>query len=388
MSISFIDLNSQYKRIESRIKENMNRVLEHGAYINGPEIEKLEEKLSAFCGSRYAVACSSGTDALLLALRALNVRPGDALLTTPFTFCATAETIALLGAVPIFIDIDPQTHNLDPHQIEKALKAVQKNDPSIHPLPRNGFSRPLTVKGIVSVDLFGLPCDYDSLMPLARENDLYLIVDAAQSLGSLDKDKSPCSLGTISCTSFFPAKPLGCYGDGGMCFTQDSETADVLRSLRVHGRREGENLWLGMNARMATLQAAVLLAKSEIFPEELRLRRELAWSYNQLLYSVQNIATPPIFQDKQSAWAQYSIQAEDSAHREQIFRGLKEQGIPWAIYYPHPLHLEPALRYLGYRKGDFPVSESTAERIFSLPMHPYLHQEDQERIVETIAQHA
>lgn len=387
MNISFIDLKTQYKRIESRINENMNRVLEHGGYIMGPEIERLEEELSAYCGTEHAIACSSGTDALLLSLLALNIGPGDAVLTTPFTFCATAETIALLGATPVFVDIDPNTHNMDPEQAERALTAVTNKDPSIYPLPRRENGEPSTVKGIISVDLFGLPCDYDRLSQLAANNDLRLIVDAAQSLGSLDKGRSPCSLGDIACTSFFPAKPLGCYGDGGMCFTQDRETADLLRSLRIHGRSREGNLRLGLNSRMATFQAAVLLAKKEIFPEELELRRELAAHYNRMFSTVPGLTAPSVFEDKQSAWAQYSVMARDQAHRKAILDGLDAEGVPWGIYYPHPLHLEPAFAYLGYREGDLPVSEDTARRIFSLPVHPYLTHKEQEFIAEVVARH-
>jgi dTDP-4-amino-4,6-dideoxygalactose transaminase len=387
VSISFVDLHTQYERIESRIRENMNRVLEHGAYIMGPEIERLEEELAAFCGTEHAIACSSGTDALLLSLLALDVRPGDAVITTPFTFCATAETIALLGAVPVFADIDPETYNLDPRQAERAVEAVNRNDPALYPLPGQGFTDPPTVKGIVSVDLFGLPCDYDALGQIVEDRGLRLIVDAAQSLGSLDKGRSPCSLGDIACTSFFPAKPLGCYGDGGMCFTRDPDTAELLRSLRIHGRSREGNLRLGLNARMATLQAAVLLAKKEIFPEELERRRELARRYNRLLDAVPGIAPPPEFQDKQSAWAQYSLLARDERHRRELLDGLSAECIPWGIYYPHPLHLEPAFAHLGYREGDLPASEDAARRIFSLPVQPYLKDKDQEFIAEIVARH-
>ena len=389
MNISFIDLRTQYRRIESRIRENMNRVLEHGAYIMGPEIEQLEGELSAFCGAEHAIACSSGTDALLLSLLALDVGPGDAVLTTPFTFCATAETVALLGAVPVFVDIDPHTHNLDPRQVDRALAAIKERDPSLYPLPRSEFSAGLRPKGIISVDLFGLPCDYSALSQLAADSGLRLLVDAAQSFGSLDSwGRSPCSLGDIACTSFFPAKPLGCYGDGGMCFTPDGDTAEILRSLRIHGRSEGGNLRLGLNGRMATLQAAVLLAKQEIFPQELERRQELARNYHQFFGRVSGLTLPPDFPNMQCAWAQYSLMAREEEQRRSILDGLSREGIPWAVYYPRPLHLEPAFSWLGYRTGDFPVSEDTASRIFSLPMHPYLEHEEQERIAEIVSRHA
>ena len=404
MSIPFIDLKSQHRRLSSRIRENIDRVLNHGAYVMGPEIETLEQELSSFCGTEHAVACSSGTDALLLSLMALDVGPGDAVLTTPFTFCATAEVISLLQAVPVFVDIDPLTFNLDPSQAAKALQALDKNDPNIHPLP--GYRRrspdsgsgrnsahsaintsKLTPRAIISVDLFGLPCDYDDLSSLAEEHGLWLIVDAAQSFGSLHQGGSSCAMGNISCTSFFPAKPLGCYGDGGMCFTSDSELAELLRSLRVHGQGQSryDNVRLGLNARMDTLQAAVLLAKMEIFPEELVMRGKAAMEYNRLLSGLPGIVTPQFFPDRQSAWAQYSLLAGDKAHRSRIFNRLKAKNIPWAVYYPQPLHLQTAFSYLGYSPGDFPASEDTAARIFSLPMHPYLNPGDQEMIAKVIA---
>lgn len=388
MTIPFIDLKTQYNRLKPLIRENLDRVLDHGAYVMGPEIERLENQLAEFCGAGHAVACSSGTDALLLSLMALKVGPGDAVLTTPFTFCATAETIALLGATPVFVDIDAGTFNLDPEQAEKALAALNHNDPGIHALPRSGFRGALQPKGIISVDLFGLPCDYPSLTQLARKHGLWIIVDAAQSFGALINGESTCALGDAACTSFFPAKPLGGYGDGGMCFTRDPDLAGILRSLRMHGqgRDRYENVRLGLNARMDTLQAAVLLAKMTIFPEELALRRKAALEYNRLLGSIPGITVPAFFQDRQSAWAQYSLLAESGSHRQKILDRLKEKHIPWAVYYPQPLHLQTAFSYLAYRSGDFPASEDAAARIFSLPMHPYLRSGDQEMIAGVIAQ--
>ncbi len=398
MSIPFIDLNTQYNRLKSRIKANMDRVLGHGAYVMGPEIEMLERELAEYCEVEHAVACSSGTDALLLSLMSQDLRPGDAVLTTPFTFCATAEVIAMLQAVPVFVDIDPATFNLDPIQAEKAIQAIKAGDSSIHPLPKildkekesNPRSTPRiqasNLKGIISVDLFGLPCDYQALTSLARQHGLWLIADAAQSFGALDHGRSPCGMGDIACTSFFPAKPLGCYGDGGMCFTRDADTAKLLRSLRVHGQGENryENVRVGLNARMDTMQAAILLAKKEIFPEELSLRREVAQEYNRLLHQVPGITTPAVLEHKQSTWAQYSLLARDREHRQSLLNALKEQDIPWAIYYPQPLHLQKVFTYLGHQEGDFPVSENTAQRIFSLPMHPYLNGQDQARIAEVL----
>lgn len=408
MSIPFIDLKSQYSRIDSRVKEGLDRVLAHGSYVMGPEIAELENKLASFCGVKHALACSSGTDALLLALMAKNVGPGDAVLTTPFTFCATAEVIALLGATPVFVDMDPDTFNIDPERLKLAIQALGSGDPSMHPLPRQekaagspgkGPHDPslphapgptphafLVPKGLISVDLFGLPCDYDAINPILEEEGLWLLVDAAQSFGSSYKGTSPCSLGDTACTSFFPAKPLGCYGDGGMCFTNDTRLHQVLESLRVHGQGKNryDNVRLGLNARMDTMQAAVLLAKMSIFPEELELRNNVACTYNNLLQEARDITAPSFFRDRQSAWAQYSLLARDQEHRQAVFDSLKKSGIPWSVYYPLPLHLQDVFSCLGYSSGDFPVSEAMSTRIFSLPMHPYLDRKDQEKVARAV----
>jgi dTDP-4-amino-4,6-dideoxygalactose transaminase len=383
--MDFIDLKTQQSRILETINSNIQKVLKHGSYIMGPEIRQIEDKLAAYTGARHAFSCASGTDALLMALMAYGVKPGDAIFTTPFTFIATAEVISLLGATPVFVDIDPETYNIDPAGLALAIEALKKNDASIYPLPVTQ-NRPLTPKGIIPVDLFGLIADYDAIEPLAKEHGLFVIEDAAQSFGAKYKDKMACSYGNISCTSFFPAKPLGCYGDGGMCFTDDDHLAEVMESIRVHGKggHKYDNVRIGINGRFDTLQAAILLAKFDIFPEEIETRQTVAQRYSSLLASGTSLRTPYIPAGHRSAWAQYSLLAEDEAHRAALLNKLQDNKIPSAIYYPKPLHRQDAFADLGYRQGDFPVSEDCASRIFSLPMHPYLTAQDQEKIAEIL----
>ena len=388
--MKFIDLQAQHARIKESIDRRIQGVLAHGQYINGPEVRELEARLASYVGIRNAVGCASGTDALLMALMAYGAGPGDAVFTTPFTFIATAEVIRLLGATPVFVDIDPGSCNIDPAKLETAIQAVVKNDPSLHPLPLAAPPPPLAPRGIIPVDLFGLPADYGKICDLARRHGLFLIEDAAQSFGGEYNGKKCCSLADIACTSFFPAKPLGCYGDGGMCFTDDDGLADVLRSIRMHGmgKEKYDNVRIGINGRLDTLQAAILLAKFEIFQQEVELRQQAAMRYTDLLQNALAAPSAPCAQvvprGSRSAWAQYSILAPNSASRKQIMGSLEQAAIPTAVYYPAPLHLQTAFASLGYGKGDFPVSESHAERIFSIPMHPYLNQEDQARIVEII----
>lgn len=367
----FIDLKSQQERIRPRLLERIHRVLAHGQYIMGPEVEELEERLAAYVGVRHAVCCSSGTDALLMILMAKGVGPGDAVFTTPFTFIATAEVIRLLGATPVFVDIAPDTYNLDPLALQAALENFAGS-------PRGARLRP---RGIIAVDLFGQPAEYDPINTLAREWRLFVVEDAAQSFGALYRGRRAGSLAEAAATSFFPAKPLGCYGDGGAIFTDDAELAETLRSIRNHGQgaQRYEHLRLGLNGRLDTLQAAILLAKLEIFEEELAQRQEIARRYSQGLKEV--VQTPVVLPHCTSAWAQYSVQ---SPVRAQILADLARAGIPAAVYYPVPLHLQPVFRDLGYRPGDFPVSEAVAQRIFSLPMHPYLSPADQEKIISAL----
>jgi UDP-2-acetamido-2-deoxy-ribo-hexuluronate aminotransferase len=411
--MNFIDLAAQQRRIADKLNANMARVLAHGQYINGPEVRELEQILAGYVGAKHAVGCASGTDALLMALMALGIGPGDAVFTTPFTFIATAEVICLLGATPVFVDIDPVTFNIDPKKLEQAIVHLKEND-SRHPFPPIvGTSSPgvasiqaafpdrriidrrvedraktavktLTPRAVVPVDLFGLPADYDAIGGVVARHDLTIIEDAAQSFGGEYKGRKASAFGHIACTSFFPAKPLGCYGDGGMCFTNDENIDEVLRSLRVHGQGSDkyDNVRIGINGRLDTLQAAILLAKFDIFPEEIELRQGVAAGYNEILAGV--VSTPQVPEGYKSAWAQYSILARDGAERAVFMAKLKAAGIPTAIYYPKPLHLQTAFASSGYREGDFPVSEDCARRIFSLPMHPNLTAKDRRRIADVL----
>jgi len=384
--MDFIDLKTQQQRLKLQLDTNIQRVLAHGNYIMGPEIKELEKKLADYVGVKHAVSCASGTDALLLALMAYGVGPGDAIFTTPFTFIATAEVISLLGATPIFVDIDPETFNIDPGKLTLALEAVQKRDSSIYPLPMTSDSSHLTPRGVIPVDLFGLLSDYTAIEKIAAANGLFVIEDAAQSFGAEFGGRKSCSFGNIACTSFFPAKPLGCYGDGGMCFTNDGDLAKIMESIRVHGKGTDkyDNIRIGINGRLDTLQAAILLAKFEIFPDEVELRNKVADSFKRLLSGIPSLQTPFIPAAYKSVWAQYSLLTENEQRRAALQKNLQEEKIPTAIYYPKPLHLQGAFGYLGYKKGDFPVSENCADRIFSLPMHPYLKAEDQQKIAKVI----
>lgn len=375
--MEFIDLVTQQKRIIEKIEANIKGVLNHGKYIMGPEVKILEDTLTRYVGAKHAVSCASGTDALLMALMAYDIGHGDAVFTTPFTFIATAEVISLLGATPVFVDIDPDTYNIDPQKLDQAISEIKSSTPG---------GKALRTKAVIAVDLFGLTADYDAIQTVAQKHQMIIIEDAAQSFGADYKNKKACAFGDIACTSFFPAKPLGCYGDGGMCFTNDAQIEAKLKSIRVHGQggHKYDNVRIGINGRLDTLQAAILLAKFEIFPEEIKLRQEAAERYTSLLSSLSFIKTPHIPQYCKSAWAQYSILAENGSRREIILSMLSKENIPTAIYYPKPLHQQEAFAFLPYKKGDFPVSEDVASRIFSLPMHPYLETKDQEKIVKVI----
>jgi len=368
VKIAFIDLKKQFSLLEKDIRAAIDGVLAHGQFIMGPEIGRLEEELARFAGSGHAVACASGTDALLLPLMAWGLGPGDAVFTSPFTFIATAEVISLLGATPVFVDIDPKTYNIDPKQLRAAVEKTA----------REGRLRP---KAIIPVDLFGLPADYEPIMALAEEKGLLVLEDAAQSFGALYRGRRAGALGHVGATSFFPAKPLGCYGDGGAVLTDDDHLAGLMRSIRVHGQgsHKYENVRLGLNARLDTLQAAILLAKLAAFPDELEQRQRVAARYTQGLNG--RVQTPYVPEGLTSAWAQYSVLTD---RREEVQAALKAAGIPTAVYYPLPLHLQGAFADCGYAQGDFPVAEATARRIFSLPMHPYLEDETIDFIVARI----
>jgi len=376
--MQFIDLKSQFEKIETSVRRRIDTVLEHGKFIMGPEIKELEQTLVSFTGADYCITCSSGTDALLLALMACNVGPGDAVFTTPFTFIATAEVVSFLGATPVFVDIDPHTFNIDPEQLKAAIENVKNGIKPTTEIPDN-----LRPKCIIPVDLFGLPADYDVINQIAKENDLVVIEDAAQSFGASYKGKMSGNLTDIAATSFFPAKPLGCYGDGGAVFTNDKDLAEKVQSIRVHGKGtyKYDNIRIGINGRCDTLQAAILLSKMEIFAEEIELRQVVAKRYSNGLRNT--VKVPEIPEGYKSAWAQYSILSDN---KEQLMGKLKENGIPTAVYYPKPLHLQTAFSYLGHKEDSMPVSEEMSGKIFSLPMHPYLSEEDQGRIINIITQ--
>ena len=367
--MDFIDLKTQQKAILPAITERVQRVLAHGQYIMGPEVIELEDRLAAYVGVKHAVSCSSGTDALLIPLMAYGVGPGDAIFTTPFTFIATAEVIQLLGATPVFVDIDPKTFNIGPAALQLAIEGLNQNSKT----------RSLKPKGIIPVDLFGQPANYDAINDLARQHNLFVLEDAAQSFGATYKGKKACSLADVAATSFFPAKPLGGYGDGGAIFTDDDQLAAVLRSIRIHGQGSDryDNIRIGLNGRLDTLQAAIILVKMDIFAQEIEARQIVARRYSTGLAKL--VEVPFVAPDCTSVWAQYSLLSDQ---RGVLQERLKAAGIPTAIYYPLPLHLQGAFMHLGYQPGDFPISEKAAKRIFSLPMHPYLTLNDQSRIMD------
>jgi dTDP-4-amino-4,6-dideoxygalactose transaminase len=369
--LAFVDLKAQQKKIYSRVLENIKKVLTHGKYILGPEITELEKRLAGYVGVRHAITCSSGTDALLMVLLAKGVGRGDAIFTTPFTFIATAEVVQLLGATPVFVDIDSRTYNLDPEALEAALAHFYKD-------PRTTGLKP---RGIIAVDLFGQPADYHRINTLAQDWNLFVLEDAAQSFGATYKGARAGGLAEAAATSFYQTKPLGCYGEGGAIFTDDDDFAAVLQSIRNHGQggNRYDHVRLGINGRLDTMQAAVLLAKLEIFDQELTARQEIARRYTKGLKDV--VQVPYVAPGYTSVWAQYSVESEA---RDTILDRLKEEGVPTAVYYPKPLHLQEVFQGLGYGPGDFPVSEAVATRIFSLPMHPYLEPSDQERIISVI----
>ena len=385
MGIPFVDLKTQMNRINSVLRANLDAVLDHCQFVNGPEITRLEQELASFCGVRHAVGCASGTDALLMALMAKGVGPGDAVFVPAFTFYATAEVVSLLGATPVFVDIDPMTYNMDPVGLERAIRSLVENYPGLHPLPQVAG---LTPRGIISVDLYGQAAYYTAIATMAEKYDLFLVEDAAQSFGGEQNGRKCCSFGDIACTSFFPAKPLGGYGDGGMCFTNDEGMDEILRSLRNHGmgRERYEHVRLGLNGRLDTLQAAILLAKFTIFPSEISLRQAVAERYDALFKDAPGLSLPTVLPGNRSAWAQYTLLADSHERRTAIMDRLKSAEIPVAIHYPMPLHLQPVFAPLGYGKGSLPVCEDMAQRVFSLPMHPYLSQEDQETIAHALVE--
>ncbi|MCL6244588.1 DegT/DnrJ/EryC1/StrS family aminotransferase [Acinetobacter sp. ANC 7200] len=354
--IEFIDLKAQQARLKDKIEAGIQNVLTHGQYILGPEVKELEEKLAAYVGAKYCITCANGTDALQIAQMAFGIGPGDEVITPGFTYIATAETVAILGATPVYVDVNPNTYNLDVEQLEAAIT------------PRT--------KAIIPVSLYGQCADFDAINAIAAKYNIPVIEDAAQSFGATYKGRKSCNLTTVACTSFFPSKPLGCYGDGGAIFTNDDELAKVIRQIARHGQdRRYHHIRVGMNSRLDTLQAAILLPKLEILDEEMQARQRVAETYTKLFNEAGVDTTPCIEAHNQSAWAQYTIQVEN---RDDVQAKLKEQGIPTAVHYPIPLNKQPAVANANV---SLPVGDAIAERVMSLPMHPYLLNENIKLIV-------
>jgi len=355
--MQFIDLKAQYRSIEENVNQRIKAVLEHGRFIMGPEVAELETRLAQYVGVKHCIGVASGTDALLVAMMALGVGAGDEVITTPFTFVATAETIALLGAKPVFVDVRPDTYNIVPELIEDVI--TQRT------------------KAIMPVSLYGQCADFDEMNEIAARHGIPVVEDGAQSFGATYKGRKSCALSDIGCTSFFPSKPLGAYGDAGACFTDDDDLAKAMREIRVHGQdRRYHHPRVGVNGRLDTIQAAVLLAKMDIFEEEVALREEVGTRYSELFADAgADVVTPYIESFNTSVYAQYTIQVSD---REAVQAKLKEKDIPTAVHYPVPLHMQPAFEDL---ENSFPVAEGLAKRVISLPMHPRLSLEDQKTII-------
>ncbi|HEY4775989.1 MAG TPA: DegT/DnrJ/EryC1/StrS family aminotransferase [Xanthobacteraceae bacterium] len=367
--IPFIDLAAQRRRLGARIDEALARVTAHCQFILGPEVGALEAELAAFCGARHAVSCASGTDALLLALMAKGIGPGDAVICPAFTFCATAEAPALLGATPVLADVEAATFNLDLDSFERAIATARRLG--------------LRPGAVIPVDLFGLPADHDSIAEVAEEHGLFVLDDAAQAFGATYKGRRLGALAHATATSFFPAKPLGCYGDGGAVFTDDDGLAETIRSLRVHGQGADkyDNARIGITGRLDTIQAAVLIEKLKIFPEEIEARERIAQRYAEGLGEV--VIVPRVPDVSTSVWAQYTIRLAPGA-REGFSAALEREGIPTAVYYAKPLHRQTAYRHYPLADGGLPVSERLAEEVVSLPMHPYLDAPTQDRIIAAV----
>jgi UDP-2-acetamido-2-deoxy-ribo-hexuluronate aminotransferase len=361
MKINFIDLKAQYLEYKSEIDSEVLEVMASAQFIGGEKLKQLEDSLATYTGVKHAIGCSSGTDALLLSLMALDIGVGDEVITTPFTFIATAEVIAFLGAKAVFVDIDEETYNIDASKIESAITDK--------------------TKAIIPVSLYGQCADMDAVNEIASKYSIPVIEDACQSFGATYKGKKSCNLSTIGCTSFFPSKPLGAYGDGGAIFTNDDELASKMRMLLSHGQNERyKHRYIGINGRLDALQAAVLNVKLKHFDKEVKLREDIGSRYSELLADA-DVVTPKIANQNTSVYAQYSIRVKD---REGVMEKLNKEGIPTAVHYPLPLHLQEAFRDLGYKEGDFAVSEKVSKEIMSLPMSPYLTKSQQDFIVQVI----
>lgn len=367
--IPFIDLALQQRRIRPQLEAAMSRVLDHGGYIMGPEVYELESQLSAFCGARHTVSCSNGTDAIALILRAKNVGPGDAVFVPSFTFAATAEVVAWMGATVVFVDVLQNTFNIDPSSLEKGIQKAKQLG--------------LRPCGVIPVDLYGQAADYDAIHSLADEHGLWVIADAAQSFGGTYKGRNIGTLAESTTTSFYPSKPLGAYGDAGAIFTENGELLNILHSLRIHGQGEDkyENVRIGINGRCDTLQAAILIEKLAIFHEEIALRQNIAIRYSEGLDDV--VITPFVERNCLSVWAQYTVKV-DPEKRSEIMEGLKAEGIPTMIHYPIPLHHQKAYSHYPCATDTLPVSEALAYCVLSLPMHPYLEPHVQDHIISCL----
>ena len=367
MSIPFIDLQAQRRRLGKRIDDAILKVVNHGAYILGPEVQELETKLAEFCGARHCISCANGTDALALVLMAWGIKPGDAVYVPAFTFVATAEVVAWFGATPVFVDVLGDTFNMDPESLEAAIEAAA--------------DMKLTPKAVIPVDLFGQPADYRRLLRVAERHGLKVLCDTAQGFGAALDGRRTGTFGDATTTSFFPAKPLACYGEGGAIFTDNDGLAADLHSLRVHGqgRDKYDNVRIGMNGRMDTIQAAVLIEKLEIFPDEIEARQRAADYYSSKLGA--RVQPPVLMDGATSVWAQYTIQLDG---RDGVQEACRSGGVPTAIYYPVPLARQTGYRHYPTVPGGTPVSEALAHRVLSLPMHPYLDRETQDRILALV----
>lgn len=361
MKINFIDLQAQYKKYEKEINSEVLEVFASAQFIGGEKLNSLEKNLAVYTGAKHAIGCSSGTDALLLALMALDIGVGDEVITTPFTFIATAEVVALLGAKSVFVDIDEESYNIDPSKIEAAITKK--------------------TKAIIPVSLYGQCADMKAINDIAKKYSITVIEDACQSFGATYRGKKSCNLSTISCTSFFPSKPLGAYGDGGAIFTDNDELAAKMRMLLNHGQNERyKHKYIGINGRLDAVQAAILNVKLKHFEEEVRLRDEIGSRYSDLLEDA-DVITPKIAEASTSVYAQYSIRVKD---REAMVEKLSKLGVPTAVHYPVPLHMQEAFKDLGYSIGDFPISELVSKEIMSLPMSAYLSEAEQDFVVQAI----
>ena len=363
--MEFRDLKRQYQVLKPQMDAAMLEVAENCNFISGKQVTELEQRLAEYVGVKHCVTCGNGTDALTLVMMAWDIKAGDAVFVPTFTFFASAEVVAFEGATPVFVDVDERTFNVDPVKLEEAIEQVKKEGK-------------LNPRAVIAVDLFGQPADYTKIEEICKKYGLLLLEDGAQGFGGKIGDRTACSFGDAAATSFFPAKPLGCYGDGGAVFTNDDEMADYMRSIRVHGKSPADkydNLRIGLNSRLDTIQAAVLKVKLQAFKDhELESVNRAAKLYDEYLSNV--VKTPVVPEGFYSSWAQYTLILDSKEQRTHLQKELKEQGIPTMVYYPKPMHLQGAFADLGYKKGDFPVAESLCERVLSLPMHPYLNEED------------